>query len=162
MRINYSEDEDFNNQALLWEANQERCIRGRKGQAALYELEAALLALPEKRLITDELENAAGDVCAIGALARFKGKDNPRVVYDSGQPTLANGEILPDEVEEATLDTARELGVPRLVALAVVRENDDDNYYPIATTPEQRYEKVLGWTREALSGNYGWVTKPRM
>ena len=78
-RITYSEDDDFNNQGLMWMANQERSIKGRKGQAALRELEAALLALPEKRLISGELENAVGEVCAVGALAKFKGKDNPRV-----------------------------------------------------------------------------------
>jgi len=159
MRLTFNEDEDFNNQSLLWEANQERCIRGRKGQAALRELEAALLALPEKRLITDELENARGDVCAIGALVRFKGKENP-MIGDSFGGAEDNLTINADEIERATIDLAQELGVPRLVALAVVRENDEDHYYyPATITPEQRYERMLKWVQQALSGKYGWVTK---
>jgi hypothetical protein len=159
MRLTFDEDEDFNNQSLLWEANQERCIRGKKGQAALRELEAALLALPQKRLITDELENAQGDVCAIGALARFKGKENPMIGDSFGDPedSLTIGV---DEIERATIALAQELGVPRLAALAVVRENDEDDYYPVTVTPERRYERMLKWVQDALSGKYGWVTKP--
>lgn len=156
-RINYSDDEDFQNQSMFWEANQERSIRGQKGQVALRELEAALLALPEKRLIAEELENAAGEVCAIGALVKFKGGENPRVVDDMGQAPLGDGEILWEEVEEATLEAAQGLGVPRLVALAVVYQNDDE-WRPF--TPEQRYDKMLRWVQNALSGRYGWLTKP--
>jgi hypothetical protein len=157
-RINYCEDEDFNNQSLLWEANQERAIRGRKGQAALRELEQALLALPEKKLIVDELENAQGEVCAIGALAKFKGRENPRVNWGDTpvDEPLADGVILPDEVQEVTLDLAESLGVPRLVALAVIYENDERAY---ALDPTLRYGRLLRWTRHALSGQYGWLTK---
>jgi hypothetical protein len=155
MRINFCDDEDFNNQALLWEANQERSIKGRKGQAALRELEAALLALPEKRLIANELENAQGEVCAIGALVKFSGKENPRVgdsFGDHGEMSVGEAEI-----ERITLDLAEALGVPRLVAVAIVYENDDR----WEQTPEQRYERILRWVQHALSGQYGWVTKPK-
>jgi hypothetical protein len=154
-RINYCDDEDFQNQAFLWEANQERSIKGRKGQAALRELEAALLALPEKQLIADELENAEGQVCAVGALARFKGKENP-MVGDSFGSEEDNLTINEDKIERVTVDFAQELGVPRMVAIAIVHENDDE-WKPV--TPEQRYRRVLGWTQRQLSGKVGWLTK---
>lgn len=156
-RITYCDDEDFQNQAYLWEANQERSIKGRKGQAALRELEAALLALPEKRLIAEELENAAGEVCAVGALAKFKGKENPRVAADLGQVPLDDNEVLPEELEEVTIDLAQQLGIPRMVAVAVVHENDD--CWPANITPEQRYNKMLAWTQQQLGGKVGWLTR---
>jgi hypothetical protein len=66
-RFNYSEDEDYAGQFVLWRANMNRCLRGREGQKALRELRDALLALPDKRLISCSLA-ADGDVCAIDAL----------------------------------------------------------------------------------------------
>lgn len=156
-RISYCDDEDFQNQAYLWQANQERSINGRKGQAALRELESALLALPEKRLIAGELENAVGEVCAVGALAKFKGKENPRVAANEDKVPLEDSEVLPEELEEVTIDLAQELGMPRMIAVAVVHENDD--CWPASITPEQRYNKVLAWTQQQLSGKVGWLTK---
>src|SRR5258708_7100863 len=126
MRINYSEDEDFNNQALMWEANQRRSIKGRKGQSALRELEAALLALPEKRLIANELERKDGEVCAVGALAKFKGVENPMVGDSFGD--YDELEVDEYEIEQAIIDHAQKLGVPKLVAVAIVGKNDDMFY----------------------------------
>ena len=50
-RVSYSNEEYFPGQFDLWQANCRRSIAGKKGQAALRELEQALLALPEKRLM---------------------------------------------------------------------------------------------------------------
>jgi hypothetical protein len=150
MRINYSEDEeDFPGQYGLWQANCQRSIEGKAGQKALKELEVALLALPEKRLIADELEDAEGEVCAIGALKKHRGVD---VESD------------PEEMEEVGV----ELGMPRLVAWKVVALNDieiDGKYVeaagptrwgiPFSTfipvTPEERYEQVLAWVQKQIS-----------
>jgi hypothetical protein len=73
MRISYSEDEDYPGQFELWQDNCERSLRGLAGQKSLRELEAALLALPSKRLIAHELDNGE-DCCAIGALCRMKNR----------------------------------------------------------------------------------------
>ena len=61
-------DEDFPNQGALWTANTRRALGGKKGQAALRELEQALVELPEKVLISGHLA-AADQVCTVGALA---------------------------------------------------------------------------------------------
>jgi hypothetical protein len=145
MRNGCAEEEDFAGQAELWQANCERSLKGKKGQAALRELEAALLALPAKRLIEGELENEAGEVCAIGALARFKGKENPKVGDSFGDfdELQANSE----EIERVTVGFAQELGVPRMVAIAVVHENDD---YWHASTPEARFAKMLAWVQRQI------------
>lgn len=131
MRINYSDDEIYPGQFELWQANCRRSLNGKAGQRALRDLETALLALPTKRLIADELHDVAGDVCAIGALARAKGL-KPKA--DPGY-----------EMEEVGV----ECGMPRLVAWKVVEINDIElSSYRVG--PEARYERVLAWVRSQL------------
>jgi hypothetical protein len=130
VRINYSDEEDFSGQFGLWQGNCERSIRGRKGQEELRELRAALLALPDKRLLLGSLEDEEGGVCAIGAYAKRKGVDLSKFDVDSDT----------DEVGIAA-------GMPPLVAWKVVEMNDlqlDD------VTPEERYEKMLAWVESKI------------
>lgn len=158
MRISYSDDEERPGQFALWDANCERSLRGKRGQQALRDLEAALLALPDKRLIADAVHDETGGVCALGAYGRHKGIDLSKFPndYDSDEIGIAGG-------------------MPRLVAWTIVALNDIelDGYYlymegprPMQTlyggyygggwserrryTPEERYERVLAWIRERL------------
>lgn len=62
-------ESDYNNAGDLWQANVRRALAGRKGQKALRELREALLALPEKRLIS-------GALCTVGE-ARREPPPNP-------------------------------------------------------------------------------------
>jgi hypothetical protein len=157
MRINYSDEEDYPGQFHLFQANCARSLCGKAGQAALRELEAALLALPTKRLIAGKLAEQ-GDVCAIGALALYKGDTEA---------------ALEQHDEEYMEDVGEAYGLPRLVAWKVVEANDVDNedysirapgpseyqwphYTPgyqlrIKTTPEERYDAVLKWVQALLS-----------
>lgn len=158
-RIGWSEDESFPGQFEIWQANCRRSLRGRKGQAALRELETALVALESKRLIAHALENEDGDVCAIGALVKAKG-------------------IAPKADPEWQMeDVGVECGLPRLVAWKVVELNDihlDGRYVVmegptrpterfryrgagggcgsifVPLTPEERYTRVLAWVRSEL------------
>lgn len=156
MRINYSDEEERPGQFALWDANCRRSIRGKIGQRELRELEAALLALPDKRLIHGALTDDDGAVCAIAAYAKHKGVDLSKFdpEYDS------------DEVGIAA-------GMPALVAWKVVALNDIecDDVWEVADgperrgyglykggiayirpmTPEERYEKVLAWVRSQLT-----------
>ena len=52
----------------LWGSWVRRAIKGKPGQKFLRELEAALVALPEKELIVDNMAKGGG-VCALGAVA---------------------------------------------------------------------------------------------
>lgn len=154
-RIAYSDEEQFSGQFELWQANCQRSLHGKAGQAALRELEAALLAMPSKRLIANQLQDEHGDVCAIGALVRYKGIT----------PTTR----WPDEDMEAV---GVECGMPRLVAWKVVEINDIDLDYSVDVfapgpsqwvhgspgyrlrvpiTPEERYTALLGWVRKELA-----------
>ena len=131
MRINYSHEENYPGQFELWQANCERSLRGKHGQLELRELRAALLALPDKRLIHELLEDEEGGVCAIGAYGKHKGIDLSKFDVDSDT----------DEVGIAG-------GMPALVAWKVVEMNDLE--FDGSVTPEQRYEKMLAWVESKL------------
>lgn len=73
-RFGYDGDyeEYYPNQGDLWWANIERALNGKKGQAALRDLEEALIALPEKKLVRGHIAKLDGSVCAVGALIVHK------------------------------------------------------------------------------------------
>jgi hypothetical protein len=153
-RINYSDEEDRPGQFALFQANCGRSLRGKAGQRALRELEAALLALPEKRLIRERLWEA-GEVCAVGAYAQYKGLD-----------------IWTMDPEDDSDEVGVAAGMPRLVAWKVVALNDieldtvwEPAYGPVQRghgiyqggialiremTPEERFDRVLAWVRSHL------------
>ncbi len=131
MRINWSDEADYPGQFDLWQANCERSMRGRKGQAELKELRVALLALPEKRLIHELLQDEEGGVCAIGAYAKHRGVD------------LTNF-----DVDSNTDDAGIAGGMPPLVAWKVVEMNDLQFDH---ITPEQRYDKMLAWVESKIA-----------
>ena len=56
----YDDDEDFPGQFEMYQANLRRAIKGKRGRKFLAELRAALLALPQARLIE-------GAMCTVGA-----------------------------------------------------------------------------------------------
>lgn len=95
-------------------------IRGKRGQAFLRRLVAALDAMPEKRLITDELRNG-NDRCALG------------VVMGDNEAALALDPESHNAIGKA-LDIA-----PCLVA-EVEYENDDEE-----STPERRWHYMRAW-----------------
>ena len=169
MRIGYAEDEDYPGQFGLWQGNCTRSIQGKAGQAALRELEAALLALPDKRLIAHKMVDREGDVCAIGALAKHKGRD---VVAETRSQLAEIGiDHFDDEIDGdgEMEEIGMELGMPRLVAWKVVEMNDvifdgmdlvtcEGPYrWPaekpkvwVPISPEERYSRVLAWVQGQL------------
>lgn len=149
-RINYSEEEDFPGQFALWTQNVERSLAGKDGQRALRDLEAALLALSAPRLVYGRLSKD-GEVCAVGAVVLQRkvslGQAREAVLREMEDPARER-EKWEDEDDEGETEAAGvAVGIPRLVAWRLVALNDIDLDY---CTPEQRYEKVLAWTRKHL------------
>lgn len=71
-RSGYSEDcENIN----LYRATVDRATNGKRGQAFLRELLSVLDVMPEKRLISDELVDHAGEFCALGVVGCARGMD---------------------------------------------------------------------------------------
>lgn len=62
----------------MWESIVGNALSGRHGQELLAGMEAALLALPEKKLISSHLA-LDGQVCAVGAYAAMKKAEELRV-----------------------------------------------------------------------------------
>lgn len=125
----------------MWRANVQRAINGRRGQQALADLEAALLALPEKRLIAGALCTEFGEVCTVGALIVHKrvaaGEDRDDVIAD-----LANSYFnMASETAEAGRDHA---GLTFTLAWELAELNDEDL---AGMTDVRRYDAVLAWVR---------------
>jgi hypothetical protein len=66
--------QDYTDQweVIRWRGAVRSAIRGKRGQAFLREMLAALDALPDKRLIRNELE-VNGEYCALGAVGPAAG-----------------------------------------------------------------------------------------
>ena len=73
-RSGYSEDCDGWD-LIRWRGAVASAIRGRRGQAFLREMEEALEAIPDKRLISGELVSSDGECCAMGAVAMKRQMD---------------------------------------------------------------------------------------
>jgi hypothetical protein len=73
-RSGYSDDYGDDDPLALgrYRAQVNSAIRGKRGQALLRELLAALDAMPEKRLVAGELE-ADGQFCALGVVGQARG-----------------------------------------------------------------------------------------
>ena len=120
-RSGYSDDCDGWS-LIRWRGAVASAIRGKRGQAFLREMLAALDALPERKLIARELVED-GAVCALGAVGKARGTDMSTVD--------------PDDHEKV----ANVFGVPHSLACEVMYENDD--YY--SETPEMRFTRMRRW-----------------
>jgi hypothetical protein len=148
-----------------FEANGKRAIHGRKGQKILRELEEALLAMPEKRLIhgkfatttivagPEGLPTVDSDVCALGCLAVHRemkaGKTRAQAVM------AVQNEVTSDEDDggwEAITQAADYLDLVTPLAYAIVERNDEYG----GTTPEKTYEKFLRWVQKNIHRGPGY------
>lgn len=128
-RSGYSEDCE---NLELYRASVERAIYGKRGQAFLKELAAALDAMPEKVLIRGELVDEHGGVCAIGAVCKARNLDVINVNYDE-----------PEQV-------AKLIGVARSMAAEIAYMNDERGRF--SQLPSERWKMMREWVNENLVG----------
>lgn len=126
-RSGYSEDCEMWD-LIRWRGAVKSGIRGNRGQAFLKEMLAALDAMPQKRLIADELEKD-GQVCAMGAVGLKRGIDMSWIDPDD------RGQV------------AETFGISRAMAAEIAYENDDRH-----ETPEHRWSRMRLWVTENLQG----------
>ena len=107
-RSGYSEDCD-GWELIRWRGAVESAIRGKRGQAMLADLVAALDALPDKSLASESLVNTDGEYCALGALGRARGMDMAPIDPEDRQAV------------------ARAFGVAETLAAEVMFLNDEDS-----------------------------------
>lgn len=128
-RSGYSDDDYDQWAAIRWSGALASAIRGKRGQAFLRELLAALDALPEKKLIAEELEKN-GCVCALGAVGKARAID-----------------MAPIDPEDRDR-VATVFGIPYTLACQIMYENDRDNWRVI--TEEERFIRMRRWAEHQL------------
>ena len=140
-RSGYSDDCDDNWSWIRWRGYVASAIRGKRGQDFLREMLAALDALPEKKLIANELRADDGCVCAIGAVGLARGIDMSKLDpddYDAVAATFGINEKLAQEIvylnDESCWWETDETG-------KAIR--DGDGFRKI--TPEGRFRQMRAW-----------------
>lgn len=147
-RVSYAEETDDVLAYGRWARAVKSAINGKRGQAALRELEAALVALPTKRLIDGDLCRE-GDVCLIGAALIYRRMIGGRTycqAYDEIERRWAEC-----ETEDAAAD---ELGMRRALSITLIEVNDERL---LEFEPDQRYVAALAWVRRHLGQVAMWV-----
>lgn len=129
-RSGYIDDIENEWAMICWRGAVASAIRGARGQALLREMLAALDAMPQKRLIADDLERG-GEVCALGAVGRKRGIDMSGL-----------------DPEDRDI-IAGAFGIAPALAAEITFMNDE--YYAWkGMTPELRFEKMRGWIAKQI------------
>ena len=129
-RSGYVDDYDDQWSLIRWRGAVASSIRGKRGQAFLKEMLAAMDAMPEKSLIAEDLINDEGDVCAIGTVGKARGLDMTKVD--------------PEEYEEV----GKLFGIPQSLVREIEYINDEWGSY--GETPNDRFTTVRKWLVENI------------
>jgi hypothetical protein len=130
-RSGYSDEWDEEDQwaCIRWRGAVTSAIRGRRGQAFLSEMISAMEALPEHRLIADQLE-ADGAVCAIGAVGKSR--------------AIAMSGIDPEDRDRV----ASIFNIAPSLSAEIVYMNDEAGWHN--ETPETRFQRMHKWARAQI------------
>lgn len=127
-RSGYSDD--FDGWGLIrWRGAVSSALRGRRGQSFLRELLAVLDAMPEKTLITGELERG-GQVCTLGAIGRARGVSMEDI----------------DPYDRASM--ASLFGIAEALAAEIMYENDEGTWRH--DTGEMRWTRMRAWVEAQI------------
>lgn len=129
-RSGYSDDCD--GWALIrWRGAVKSAIKGKRGQAFLRETLAALDAMPEKRLVANDME-VQGEFCTLGAVAASRGMA-PGLLNDADRDHIA-----------------RELSISEALAAEIMFENDEGSYWN-RDEPAVRWSRMRAWIESHLT-----------
>ena len=137
-----------------FERNQRVVWKSKRGQKVLRELEAALLALPEKKLARDIFCRKKEDelqVCVLGAYALYKGKTVEQMDYLNPEMYEEDGKEYVEHVPYDHWWTGKEISSFSDMATtmgALLVEYNDEIFGN--STPEERYEKMLELIRKRI------------
>lgn len=123
-RSGYCDDVDDYWALIRWRGAVASATRGKRGQALLRELLADLDAMPDKKLIANDLQ-AEGAYCTLGVLGANRGID------------MSNIDV---EDNEEIADT---FGIARALACEIMFHNDEGGHWQ--ETPEHRWERMRRW-----------------
>ena len=123
-RSGYTDDFDCETWAMIcWRGAVNSAICGKRGQAFLREMLAALDALGSRRLLQGDLEHE-GEVCAIGAVGKARNLDMTTI----------------DPYDRDTV--AGQFGIAQALAAEIAYKNDEG--YD-TESPETRFARMRAW-----------------
>lgn len=138
-----------------WRGMVASALRGKRGQAFLRELAASLDAMPDKRLIANELQ-ADGQFCALGVLGAARGIDmaklDPEDYYSVAEafgiaPCMAQEIVF--ENDEAFVDFEwAEVEICGPLRPIDRRFRSVRQYFPDAA--ERRWKHMRAWVQELI------------
>lgn len=145
MRSGYSDACDMDQRDLaMWRGRVASAIRGKRGQQLLRDAMAALDAMPDRRLIKGEIEDG-GEVCLLGATARYRGVPN----FESLDPE--NHEDLAGRLDAATcLIQEIEYINDELGWKWVSDKSFPHRGHIEQESPEERFVRVRKWLEEHI------------
>lgn len=125
-----------------WEHNAKLALASARGKRALREVETALLALPEGRLVKGTFWDVGDwgvsvDACVLGAYGHYKGMTEQQLLAVEEEGS-ADGQAFAMASKELTFTLAW-----------ILIEKNDEAFGSL--TPEQRYEAMLRWVRERMA-----------
>lgn len=128
-RSGYTDDCD---NLAMWRGRVASAMRGKRGQKLLIDLRAALDAMPEKRLVANDLVETDGEVCALGCVGKARGVADINTIDPEAHDVLAErfdvAECLVQEIEYM---------------------NDEGTWE--TETPEQRWKRMRDWTEKHIA-----------
>ena len=122
-RSGYTDDFYDDWSMIRWRGAVASAIRGKRGQAFLRAMLAALDALESRRLIRGDLEHE-GEVCAIGAVGKARNLDMTTI----------------DPYDRDTV--AGQFGIAQALAAEIAYENDESYG---TESPETRFARMRAW-----------------
>lgn len=142
-RSGYSDDFDDGLALGRWRAQVGNSIRGKRGQAFLRELAAAMDAMPVKEIIPEELIDDEGQCCTIGVVCKARGIDVSSVdVHD-------------------TREVGGLVGITHQLAAEIAYENDECGRTYVRSeggrwksqeeTPAQRWQRMRRWVEKSIA-----------
>lgn len=117
---------------IRWRGAVNSAIKGKRGQALLQEMAKALDAMPNKRLIAGAITTTGGEVCALGAVARFKGLEVEGVDPEDSEKVCGI------------------FNIAGALAKEIAFENDYLHEYGEYEPSEQRWQRMRKWVDENL------------
>ena len=111
---------------IRWRGAVKSAMSGKRGQAFLREMLAALDAMPHKVLVRNELVTARGHVCAMGAVCVARGLDVSGVD------------------EEDRFQVGELMGIAPAMVAEIAFENDDD-FWGDTESAEHRWTRMRLW-----------------
>lgn len=140
-RSGYSDDLDQWD-LIRWRGAVAKAMRGKRGQKLLREMLAALDAMPDKRLIAGELQDADGEVCALGALGVARGIDLTTLDPDDHETVAKTFNVAESLIREIEFENDEQCRYDST--------GPDKKWGPI--TPERRWQLMREWVAQQIRG----------